>query len=289
MMTTNPESAIARDAAVDRPASAGEAVLRDDLCSLTLVRRLAAMLDHDPDGYAEGDPLPRGWHQIYFSADTPQSELKPDGMMSLGVRLPQIDLPRLVMGGRRTDYLHDIPIGARITRESIVHPVVRKTGRSGALAIVTVEHRIGADPGNPAIVEQQDYIYRAAAAESGAAAVAEPPSGDADFAVPFRPDETMVFRYSALTYNTHRIHFDYPYATGQERYPGIVVNGGLTTLMLVEALKRVSGPAPRRVVSRNRGILVLGRTAWLKGRREGERWICWAEADGAVVLEADVS
>lgn len=263
--------------------------VRQDTISINLVRRLAAMLDLDPGAYADGIPLPRGWHPIFFSSDTRQSELKPDGMMSLGIDLPPIELPNVVMGGRRTRYLADIPIGSVVTRTSEIEPVARKAGRSGALAIVTVVHRFErADTGDAVLLEEQDYIYRDAATRAPAPADA-PPLPAADFTGRFEPDETLVFRYSAVTYNTHRIHFDYPYTRDVEGYPAIIVNGGLTTLMLVEEFKRSTGLLPVRVASRNRDIVPLGRPVLLKGRRNGESWSCWAEIDGRPVLEAEIA
>src|ERR1700722_10115599 len=111
--------------------SGSEVQHRDDVCALPLVRRLAAMLDQDPSRWQDGDPLPRGWHVILFTVDTPQSQLRPDGMAGTGVPLPELDMPRVVMGGRRLWFRGEIPIGARVRRTSRVQQIQPKEGRSG--------------------------------------------------------------------------------------------------------------------------------------------------------------
>ena len=113
-----------------------------DVCALPLARRLAAMLDRDPADIREGDPLPRGWHVMLFNAPTGQSRLRPDGAAGLGVTLPDIGLPRLMLGGRRNSFAGDIPIGARVRRETRQGDAEMKNGRTGRFAVVRVEHRI---------------------------------------------------------------------------------------------------------------------------------------------------
>src|SRR5579875_926226 len=133
----------------------------DDLCALPLVRRLAALLDRDPDAFRHGDPLPTGWHMILFTPLAPQGRLGPDGHPLLGDVLPPLDLPRRMLGGRRTRFHASVPIGAAVRRVSEIVRIEPKQGRSGRLVLVTIQHRIHVGGGDgPAIVEDQDVIYR---------------------------------------------------------------------------------------------------------------------------------
>ncbi len=125
-------------------------------CALTLVRRLAALLDRDPAGLCEGDALPRGWHPLLFNAPTPQAQLRSDGTAQLGVSWPDIGLPRLMLGGRETRFSGDIPIGAVLRRESSQGEVQFKQGHTGRFALVQVEHQIFLEGGSaPVLTELQ--------------------------------------------------------------------------------------------------------------------------------------
>src|SRR5690349_19496602 len=175
-------------------ASRSEVQERGDVCALPLVRRMAAMLDQDPGRWRDGDPLPRGWHVIMFTVDTPQSGLRADGMAGTGLPLPDVDLPRVVMGGRRLELEGDVPIGARGRRLSTVASVQPKEGRSGRLVIVTMRNELTVEGApSPAIVEEQDYVFREEAREGApappAAAAAERPRPDA--VRELTPDETL--------------------------------------------------------------------------------------------------
>src|ERR1700676_4711805 len=114
--------------------SGSEVQEREDVCALPLVRRLAAMLDKDPTGTREGAPLPHGWHVVMFTVDTPQSQLRPDGMAGTGVALPDVDLPRVVMGGRRLEFDGDVPIGSRALRPRREGGFGGRTGGQGCRA-----------------------------------------------------------------------------------------------------------------------------------------------------------
>jgi 3-methylfumaryl-CoA hydratase len=269
----------------------------DDRCVLPLVRRLAALLDCDPHALEEGEPLPRGWHVMLFNPDTRQSQLRADGAAGPGVTLPDVGLPRLMMGGKRTRYEGDIPIGAAVRRASRLASVTPKEGRSGRFVVVTVRHDIHVEEETrAAIVEEQDYIMREAAPEggirsAGAGGAVTPASPSAAAATAKRvvtPDEALLFRYSALTSNPHRIHYDHPYATQREGYPALVVNGGLPTLMLIELFKVQARCNPVSVSARNIAPLYCGRPITLHVRQAGA-WRLWAEDDaGRLALEADI-
>ena len=261
----------------------------EDVCALPLVRRMAALLDRVPEALAEGDPLPRGWHVALFNPPTRQSQLRADGAAHLGVTLPELGMPRLMMGGRRIDFVGDIPIGARVRRTSRPREVRIKTGRSGKFALVDVEHRISVEDNDAAVlVETTSYILREqdnrASGSGPTQAILPIPPGDVSRTV--TPDETTLFRYSAITDNPHRIHYDLAYARS-EGYPALVVNGTVPTMLLLEMLRARVGCEPTQLLSRNLGQIFCGAplTLTLSGVDDG--WVMRAHGPtGEVALEA---
>lgn len=272
--------------------------LAHDVCALPLVRRLAAMLDRDPHALRESEPLPRGWHTAFFNAPTRQSQLRADGAAGLGVTLPDIGLPRLMLAGRSIQFYGDIPIGARMRRESRQGDVQVKQGRSGRFALITVEHRLSVEATNLyAITERLDYVLREAASAalaSSAASTATSPGAKPANAAPaadatraLLPDEPLLFRYSAITDNPHRIHYDQPYATGAEGYPALVVNGSIPTLFLLELWRTQTGREPASFTSRNLAPMFCGQALQLQVRREESDWHLWATNDtGQLAFDA---
>ena len=235
--------------------------------------------------------LPRGWHFPFFIAATRQSTLPEDGFPP--ITEPGIETPanaRVMLGGRRAEFIGDIAIGQSIRRVRKVVDVSSRSARSGVLTIVTRRHDIYAGGDNkPCIIEHEDMIYRApspAAAETSAAPQAEPASPNKPSGEIYSPDPTALFRYSALTFNAHRIHYDSEYAIEAEGYPGLVVNGGLTALVLLQLFRRETGQAPAQVATRNRAPLFCGQPATLNMERQGEAWRLWASnPSGAPAIE----
>jgi 3-methylfumaryl-CoA hydratase len=297
------------DAAIDRPGAAPEiagteerrimddAALREwigrsetveDEASLGLIRRLAVLLDRDPMTVGAGMPLPEGWHSVLFGPLAPQSSLGADGHPPKGDFLPPIKLPRRMFAGRRTRFLAPIRIGETVRRTSSIASITPKEGRSGRMVFVTIRH--GITPANldvEAVVEEQDLVFRPMpeAASGGEAtpapAAAEPAAIPAEaHRVAFRPDPVLLFRYSAVTFNGHRIHYDADYTRGIEGYPALVVNGGLTALFLMELAK---GRLRRRMTTfttRNGRPLFAGRPASLVCHAEtANRLRLWALDD----------
>ena len=259
-----------------------------DVCALPLVQRVAALLDRDPGALQDGAPLPRGWHVAMFNAPTPQSHLRADGLAGLGVTLPELGLPRIMAAGRRITYHGDIAIGAAVRRDSRIANVADKQGRSGRFAIVTIEHRIVA--GGLALVEEQDYVMREADPGTPApprpAATPRPATAERILV----PDETLLLRYCAVTFNTHRIHYDLPYATGTEGYPALVVNGGIPILALLELYRAQARREPDHVVIRNLAPLFCGRPIRLCADPAAAGWQLWAEDDcGRPAVEVAVT
>lgn len=261
----------------------------DDVCALPLVRRMAALLDRDPGGFADGDPLPHGWHVALFNPPTRQSQLRADGAAHLGVTLPDLGMPRLMMGGRRIDFIGEIPIGARVRRESRPGAVTTKEGRSGRFALVDVEHRItivGDDA--PVLVETNSYVLREA--ETGTSrprpAAEAIPVPAADVVHTLMTDATMLFRYSAITDNPHRIHYDLAYAQS-EGYPTLVVNGTVPTMFLLEMFRARVGGEPAGWRSRNLAPILCGAPLTLTLSADNDSWTMRAHGPaGEVALKA---
>jgi 3-methylfumaryl-CoA hydratase len=195
---------------------------------------LAATLDRDDPPPQMGDALPPLWHWLYFLPVHRQSELAADGHAKRGGFLPPVPLPRRMWAGGRFEFHHPLRIGALVTRTSRIADVTHKEGRSGPLGFVVVRHEIS-DAEGVALVEEQDIVYRAHSSSAPT-----PPS--APQAVAWKrtvcPDDALLFRYSALTFNAHRIHYDRRYATEAEGYPGLVVHGPLIATLLLDLLRR---------------------------------------------------
>ncbi|MGI4796280.1 MAG: FAS1-like dehydratase domain-containing protein, partial [Janthinobacterium lividum] len=218
-----------------------------------------------------------------FNAPTPQALLRSDGLAGLGVTLPELGLPRIMAAGRRTTWHQDIAIGASVRRDSRIANVMEKQGRSGRFAIVTIEHRIYAE--DLALIEEQDYVMREPDGGSPAAApqAAPKPTVELRPASAERslvPDETLLLRYCAVTFNAHRIHYDQAYATGVEGYPALVVNGGIPILALLELYRIQARHEPNHVVLRNLAPLFCGRAMRLCADPSDQGWQLWAEDDG---------
>ncbi|AIO30392.1 hypothetical protein DM39_6676 [Burkholderia cenocepacia] len=194
---------------------------------------LAATLDRA----APGEVVPPLWHWLYFLPVAPTAELGPDGHPRRGGFLPPVPLPRRMWAGGRFTFHAPLHAGRRATRESTIAHIEDKTGRSGRLVFVTVRHRIESD-GVPCIDEEHDIVYRDAP-QPGAAAQrpVAAPAGEAWSRV-VTADAVLLFRYSALTFNGHRIHYDRPYVTQEEGYPGLVVHGPLIATLLVDLVHR---------------------------------------------------
>jgi len=270
-----------------------EMTVATDTCALALARRMAAMLDLDPGAIREGDPLPHGWHTMLFNLPTRQSQLRTDGAPDLGAPLPDIGLPRLMLGGRQNRFPGVIPVGARLTRETRRGDVQLKEGRSGRFALIKVEHRIFVEgQAQPAVVEHQDYVLRPASSDQPAttagAGTTVPSSGPTpQMTRTLLPDERLLFRYSAITDNPHRIHYDQPYATQQEAYPALLVNGSIPAMFLLEMFRQHVGREPVVFSSRNVAPMFCNQPLTLNLLKEGQAWRLWAQdAQGRTTFDA---
>ena len=243
-----------RDAlAQDYEAWVGGVRVREEIVAPWPARAFAATLDRDSGPYGMGARLPAGWHWLYFHDPVPASRLGPDGHEARGDFLPDVPLPGRMWAGGRLRFHGPLALGDRAKRTSTIERIVPKEGRSGPLVFVTVRHEI-AGPEGLAVEEEQDIVYRGGSPEGGAAKSGARGAGAGGWERPegaetvdrFVADEVTLFRFSALTFNGHRIHYDHPYATGAEGYPGLVVHGPLLALLLLDAGARLRGRPLRR-------------------------------------------
>ena len=260
-----------------------------DYVTVPAVNRLSATLDRDDPFPKIGDPLPVGWHAILFPRIVRHSQIGPDGHPQRGDFLPPVPLPRRMFAGKRTTFVAPLLVGDEVHRESLIQNVTIKDGRSGRMVFVTVKTDIKS-PRGLAIVEEQDIVYRGEPDKNAPPQPAQPAPGKAVWQHQVTPDPVMLFRYSALTFNGHRIHYDKPYVTGTEGYPDLIMNGGLTTLLTYE-LARTHGTTPIRFMSsRNVRALFVNRTITFCGEPSADNRTAklWAQDDtGAVALVAD--
>lgn len=219
-----------------------------DVVSLDRARLLAATLDRDPTTLEEGGALPAAWHWIYFNEAAPRSELGPDGHAERGTLLPPVPLPHRMWAGGRLSFLGPLRIGQPVERVSTIESITEKEGRSGRLIFVTSRHRLSQN-GATVLDEEKVLVFRDA---TGAPKTPEPrPLPDEPtWSESFAADEVVLFRFSALTFNSHRIHYDHPYVTSVEGYPGLIVHGPLIALLVVGAgLRRLGDDASRAGVT----------------------------------------
>ena len=210
-----------------------------DVVTATPYAALSATLDWPPERPAAGTPLPPLWHWLYFLPLYRQSNVGPDGHAKRGAFLPPVALPRRMWAASQFEFHLPLCIGDAITRTSTIADVTEKSGRSGVLVFVKVRHEIRAQGVDaPAITEFHDIVYREAARPDAAAAEARAAPSRPAWERTIVPDDVLLFRYSALTFNGHRIHYDRRYVTEVEGYPGLIVHGPLLATLLLDLLRR---------------------------------------------------
>jgi 3-methylfumaryl-CoA hydratase len=245
------------------------------------VRALIATLDENDPDPKTGDPLPPLWHWLYFLEVARQSKIGPDGHPERGDFLPPVPLPRRMWAGSRFAFDGEpLKIGDTIRRTSTIKSVEPKSGSTGAMVFVTVQHVLSG-PRGPSLVEEHDIVYREAAKPGEAARPPKPAPTDATWTRNVLPDEVLLFRFSALTFNGHRIHYDQPYVTGTEGYPGLIVHGPLMGLLQVELARRSNpGKTVKSFEFRALSPAFAGGTLTVGARREPDgsaaTWIAMA-------------
>lgn len=215
----------------------GRSESRQDEITRTPIAALAATLDRDDPLPNPGDAVPPLWHWLYFLPIHRQSEIGADGHPRRGGFLPPVPLPRRMWAGSRFEFHHPLRVGEPISRTSQIVDVSLKEGRTGPLVFVLVRHEIGNSQG-VAITEEHDIVYRENPTPGTPAPTPPAAPRDSEWERTIEPDDVLLFRYSALTFNGHRIHYDRRYVTEVEGYPGLVVHGPLIATLLLDSLRR---------------------------------------------------
>lgn len=269
----------------------GKSETRSDVIDARPAALLSATLDRDEPPPSRGDVLPPLWHWLYFLPVYRESEVGPDGHAKRGGFLPPVPLPRRMWAGSRIEWQRPLAIGDQVSRRSRVVSVTGKRGRSGELVFVVVRHELSTSAGL-ALSEEHDIVYRElpSPGDRDAAAASRPAPGAAAWTRRIVPDAVLLFRYSALTFNSHRIHYDRRYVTEVEGYPGLVVHGPLLATLLVDLLRRERpGAALRSFEFRAMAPLFDVAPFDVCGRPEddGVRVSLWAQGgDGALAMHA---
>jgi 3-methylfumaryl-CoA hydratase len=266
----------------------GEKETAIDYVTVPTVHRLSALLDRDDPFPRTGDVLPIGWHAVLFPRVVRHSQIGPDGHPARGDFLPPVPLPRRMFAGKMVTFHGELRIGDEVRRESTIQDIESKEGRTGSMVFVTVKTDIHSARGL-AITELQNIVYRDHPQPGARPPQPQSAPMTAKWEKPVTPDNVMLFRFSALTYNGHRIHYDFPYVTQVENYPGLIVNGGLTTLMMFELARSHAGRPIVRFSSRNVSPLFAGRTLHVCGAPSaGNKVKLWVVNDqGGLALTAD--
>ena len=252
-------------------------------------RRLQATLDRNPT-FAPGDDLPPFWHYLYFNPEATASQLKQDGHERLGRFLPPVALPRRMWASGRVDITRPLRIGETATKTSTIRDVTMKQGNSGKLCFVTLDHDITiAD--EVCFSERQNIVYREMPAPGSPQPVGKPAPENAGFETVVTPDPVMLFRYSALIFYGHRIHYDADYTRDVEGYPDLVVHGPLTATLLVDlALRNRADAALKSFEIRAMSPLFNPAPIHLEGLHDGETTRTWARTpDGSLAMTVDLT
>jgi 3-methylfumaryl-CoA hydratase len=265
----------------------GRPKVESDTLNVRHARLMAATLGLEQASFVEGSPLPPLWHWLYFLEGLPPHELGRDGHPARGGFLPPVPLENRMWAGGRVSFAAPLPLGAAVEKHSTVSSVEHKSGRSGDLVFVTVLHEIFHNT-VLALSEEHDIVYRNQSKEQSARA--QQVSEAASVTKPFTPDSTMLFRYSALTFNGHRIHYDVDYCRNVEGYGNLVIHGPLSATVLAGFAEEVTG---KRLLSFNyRGVrpALLGTMLTLNAVVDQDQVSLWTSfPDGSVSMQAEAA
>ena len=260
-----------------------------DIATVKPAVLLAATLDHDQVP-REGDALPPTWHWLYFLPAARSSETGPDGHPQRGHFIPPVPLRGRMWAGSRVELRLPIRLGASLQRRTTIVDVSAKEGRSGPLVFVRISTEISSD-GTVALVETRDLVFRDPAPQVVASRSRAATPGDAVWSEDKTTDPVLLFRYSALTFNSHRIHYDRPYAVDVEQYPGLVVQGPLLATLLADVLRRrYSNVTPRAITFRAVSAIFASEPFILAGRpleRGAQAWAASSHSGLAMSAELE--
>jgi 3-methylfumaryl-CoA hydratase len=262
-------------------------VERTSIQTIDVVRchEMQATLDRQPL-LADGDVLPAAWHWLYFRDVARMSDLGQDGHPRLGIFMPPLNLARRMWAGGEIEFHEPILIGRSAERTTRIASIEEKLGRTGRLMFVKIEHRITQE-GRVCVTERQDVVYRdPPAIPASTSASSNEPLTAVDFQDDWVIDSTLLFRYSALTFNGHRIHYDADYARDVEGYSGIVVHGPLIATLMLDLVVSNGG---RCDVFSYRALQPAVAPVQLStyARHVGHRTELWAtDARGSILMSA---
>ncbi len=262
----------------------------EDLISARHARLMAATVDYPAAGrIGDGECLPPLWHWIYFLEGLPSRELGRDGHPARGGFLPPVPLANRMWAGGRLSFVAPVRIGSLVRKESSILDVEHKAGRSGDLVFVTVLHELKSPQGELLIREEHDIVYKDANAP-GKSVAAPVPAMSAQFTRTYAPTTTTLFRYSALTFNGHRIHYDADYCREVEAYPNLVIHGPLNATMLASFAEEASGRRLRGFRYRGLSPALLGDSITLHANVLGESVALQATlGSGTVCMQAEAT
>ncbi len=269
----------------------GVKTVTEDIVTPTQVQRLAITLNRRDPMPREGDPVPWGWHSIFFPRLIPTDKLSPDGMAPDFEGAPDSPLPRRMYAGNDLRFHEPMRVGDRVTKQIFIKSVAPKEGRSGKLIFVVYGIRI-LGPRGLVLEDDQNIVFRDEEPAGARKPAPEAPTRlDAPWKASVTVDPVMLFRFSACSFNPHRIHYDWPYVSEVEKYPGLIVHGPLTAILLLELLRkhwpdkalRMSGFSMRAKAPlyANRPIALLGEPG-----ADGASCRLWAADDaGRLAME----
>jgi len=224
-----------------------------------------------------GDPLPACWHWAWFNDALPSTELGRDGHPKRGGFLPPVPLPRRMWAGGSLEFNSPLIVGNEINKISTIENIKQRRGKSGELCIITIAHKLF-DGDTLCIDEKQNLVFREDPSSDASAALPISPPVNADAVSEVNPDPVMMFRYSALTFNGHRIHYDVDYARNVEGYPDLVFHAPLTATALCKlAVQLNDGKSVRQFEYRATAPLFCNAPVGLKGKTENDQITVWAE------------
>jgi 3-methylfumaryl-CoA hydratase len=246
---------------------------------------LAVTLDRDPS-FQTGDMLPPAWHWLYFHDLIKASDLGTEGHPKLGLIMPPVPLPRRMWAGGGFVFHSPLRLGNAVEKTSIIRSIIAKEGRSGPLYFVSIEHTLRT-AGVVNLVEQQTIVYRDLAPDAAPSRPQTAPT-DADYSRPHTLDSSALFRYSALTFNGHRIHYDLDYCRAVEGYPDLVIHGPLIATLLLDLYIQQGRPLTR-FRYRAKSPLFLPHAFTVNGKSEAQRAKLWASNHmGELAMEAEI-
>jgi 3-methylfumaryl-CoA hydratase len=267
----------------------GRTATQENIVTAAQANALAATLDRD-ERFKDGDALPPGWHWSFFPEAVNLADTGPDGHAKPGAFFPELPLKRRMWAANKMRFRAPVVIGTRATRTMRIASVTPKDGGTGPLIFVVVQIEVANDAG-VCIEEEMTYVFRGPpGANEPAPRKVEPPRG-AQWTFTIDPTPVLLFRFSALTMNSHRIHYDLPYVTQEEGYPGLLVHGPLIHTLLVDGLRRARPGVKTGAVSvRAASPLYAGAKFTVSGAVEGESAKLWAVGpSGGVAMSGEAA